>query len=577
MLRSFSLFKALIFFLLCLNAGKLVGQNGQFPSPRYRDCEIVTCGNQVIQQGQSVQLWASGVDFFQWSPVTGLSDPSSSNPVASPTVTTTYTVVGFNSGENLVYNGDFELGNVGFTSQYIYQSNLNPEGTYYLGNNAHTFHGGFTGIDHTTGTGNFMIVNGAKTANTIAWSQTINVVPNTDYAFSTWVCNLSPYSEEYLAQLQFSINGVQIGNIFKAPLNVGVWNQFYEIWNSGTATQAVITILNQNINGLGNDFGLDDISFTNLTECSSSAQLTVYVGDYLVVNDITPPLPICEGGSFSLTVPQVSGGTGWTGEWQVSASENGPFTTLNNSAIPSSYNGYYLRYAVTFQGNNYYSNVVRLTVIPKPVAFIEAEEEVLCQGESVTLHAGPSGTSGIAVGDILCTDNSFVKPSAWPVSGKTAKGIVFYIDSSGQHGWAAGLEFHSNLAWSTETVDIPTLPNITHWRDAICDFDGYSNTQKIRNFGNSTKYPAAWAVDFEHGWYLPAAGQLNILYGVMTIVNNSLTVVGGTPYPVVTGGWRGWSSSEWSYNYAIGVYEDGDVGFTTKTENYGKVREVISF
>ena len=111
MLRSFSLFKALIFFLLCSNAGKLVGQNGQFPSPRYRDCEIVTCGNQVIQPGQSVQLWASGVDFFQWSPVTGLSDPSSSNPVASPTVTTTYTVVGYNSGENLVYNGDFELGN----------------------------------------------------------------------------------------------------------------------------------------------------------------------------------------------------------------------------------------------------------------------------------------------------------------------------------------------------------------------------------------------------------------------------------------------------------------------------------
>lgn len=49
-------------------------------------------GNQTICVGQNVQLTASGGVSYAWSPATGLSNPNISNPVASPTVTTTYTV-----------------------------------------------------------------------------------------------------------------------------------------------------------------------------------------------------------------------------------------------------------------------------------------------------------------------------------------------------------------------------------------------------------------------------------------------------------------------------------------------------
>ncbi len=52
----------------------------------------------VIAPGGSVQLNATGnVTSFSWSPVTGLSDPSIPNPVATPSVTTTYIVTGSNS------------------------------------------------------------------------------------------------------------------------------------------------------------------------------------------------------------------------------------------------------------------------------------------------------------------------------------------------------------------------------------------------------------------------------------------------------------------------------------------------
>ena len=58
------------------------------------------------------------------------------------------------------------------------------------------------------------------------------------------------------------------------------------------------------------------------------------------------------------------------------------------------------------------------------------------------------------------------------------------------------------------------------------DVDGYTNTLHIRQNGNNTEYEAAYAVDFEHGWYLPAAGQVYKLYAELIKVNNTLQLVG---------------------------------------------------
>lgn len=54
--------------------------------------------DQSICNGASTQLNASGVTTFSWSPVTGLSDPNISNPVANPATTTTYTVTNTSGG-----------------------------------------------------------------------------------------------------------------------------------------------------------------------------------------------------------------------------------------------------------------------------------------------------------------------------------------------------------------------------------------------------------------------------------------------------------------------------------------------
>ena len=109
--------------------------------------------------------------------------------------TGTYSVEVATTGSNIVTNGDFELGNIGFICGYNYATNLWPEGTYWVGPNAVTVHSNFVGIDHTPAPGiNFLVINGAALPGTNVWAQTINVTPNTDYKFSTWVCSVTPTS-----------------------------------------------------------------------------------------------------------------------------------------------------------------------------------------------------------------------------------------------------------------------------------------------------------------------------------------------------------------------------------------------
>src|SRR5687767_10711010 len=62
--------------------------------------------------GVSYQLNATpGYTSYSWSPTTGLNNPSIPNPIATPSVTTTYTVTISNvvsgGGTNLIPNPDF--------------------------------------------------------------------------------------------------------------------------------------------------------------------------------------------------------------------------------------------------------------------------------------------------------------------------------------------------------------------------------------------------------------------------------------------------------------------------------------
>ncbi len=56
---------------------------------------MVTSANDTMCIGKSVNLMASGAATYTWTPAQGLNSTSISNPIASPSVTTTYRVVGY--------------------------------------------------------------------------------------------------------------------------------------------------------------------------------------------------------------------------------------------------------------------------------------------------------------------------------------------------------------------------------------------------------------------------------------------------------------------------------------------------
>jgi gliding motility-associated-like protein len=258
--------------------------------------------------------------------LTGLSEGSNEHTLTIKTV----------SNLNLIKNGDFEQDNSNFTSRYNYKSGtgssvLGLEGTYTVNTNPKLVHSAFNSMgDHTTGSGKMMIVNGADVSNISIWSQTISgIKPNTKYVFSAYLASCTPASP---AILSFSINRQKIGSTLNGAA-VGVWKQFYTEWDSGALSGDVtIEIVNQQLGTDGNDFALDDLSFSEL--CTVTANTTANVlssgftcptlllnPTYTVINGQTIPLDAVLTGSNYKVLETV-----WT-------PATSPIASLSNTTI----------------------------------------------------------------------------------------------------------------------------------------------------------------------------------------------------------------------------------------------------
>ena len=232
---------------------------------------------------------------FCWSPTTYLDNPNSPNPITSTPQNITYYFTAQVTGNNIINNGNFSNGNAGFTSDYNYTSNNTTEGQYFVGTNPRTWNASLSACtDHTSGNGNMLLINGSPAVDANVWKQTVTVIPNTNYAFSTWIQALWDPNP---AQLQFSINGNTIGNPITASLPTCTWTQFYTTWNSGNNTTAEISIVNKNTLVQGNDFALDDISFAPVTFKRDSVIITVETASVQARTDTL----ICEGAQVPLT------------------------------------------------------------------------------------------------------------------------------------------------------------------------------------------------------------------------------------------------------------------------------------
>src|SRR5690554_1724503 len=409
-----------IFILLSL---LLCGFTLQAQSP----CNInFSIGNDsTLLCGQTYTLQANqGLDNYSWS--TGSSQ-------SSITVSTsgTYTCFATQLGSELVVNGDFSAGNTGFTTGYIVGTGgtygvLSNPGTYAINTSPNNVHTHFSVCsDHTTaGVGNMMIVNGANNPGVNVWCQTINVSPNTDYQFSAWVANA--LNDVNVAQLQFSIDGVPLGNPFSTSTAACTWNQFFETWNSGANTSIDICITNLNSTGGGNDFSIDDISFRPV--CTYTDQVTVVIPP----NPIIQPGPtetICEGDNVDITVSSVSPNMtySWTPGNQIGSTINvSPTTTTTYSVVGEDANG-----CVSTP------ETVIVNVNPLPVLTFEGNDTI-CEGTAGLIKV----ISSIPQTSFIWTHNNLTIPTVTVAPTTTT---VYEVTGTSPQGCVSTAEFEMTV------------------------------------------------------------------------------------------------------------------------------------
>lgn len=274
-------------------------------------CPQVTAGNdQFVCPNTSVQLNATpGFDSYSWLPTTGLNNPNSANPIATISATTEYVVTALELGPEMVTNADFSMGNTSFTSDMIYTSLYSPC-NYYVGP---LFFGQvYPGVDDHTLTSDsmFMSMDGCVNGPTKIYEHTIlGLNPNSDYRFSFWATRAAGNQPIFETHLIGDVTGD-----FLLPIETGlfvplggnfIWDEYgITSWNSGVNSSVTIRIINQETNGYGVDFGMDDVSFRELCTSKDTIKLTLVNSSPLL--NLGNDTSLCAGGIY-----QLDAGTGF--------------------------------------------------------------------------------------------------------------------------------------------------------------------------------------------------------------------------------------------------------------------------
>ena len=446
-------------------------------------------GDTTICQGGSAQLTAGGGGAsYYWTaypPDPSLLIPQQQNPVVSPQVSTMYIVQSNIATGNLILNGTFELGVMGFNSEYVNnQTSIVAEGTYAVVNDAHTVHPNFyCNHDHTSGSGKMMAVNGAGVANVKVWYLTLNnVQPHTRYEFSTWITSLYNTNP---ALLQFSINSQLMGQPFQAYSTTCNWYQFFYIWDSDTNHQATISIVNQNTILSGNDFALDDISFATVLIYYD----TVYVDVLPQFN--SPFVAPSEACAQEPVTVEYTGNAPDTADFHwdfdggaiLSGSGPGPYEisygTAGNPTISLWVEGAGCASDTSYQA---------LAIGESPLVTVSADQTLLPYGASTTLHGAYSGGLG--------PFNYYWQPSALLTDPASLDPQTVAMEYTTSFVLAVEDQSASCTGYDTVVVEVAGGPlgiNASALPDEICP--GEQAVLTAQGLGGTGNYSYSWTSD----------------------------------------------------------------------------------
>ncbi|MFN3909419.1 MAG: hypothetical protein ACK4JX_10365, partial [Flavobacterium sp.] len=327
------------------------------------------------------------------------------------------------NGQNLIQNGDFQQGfNVGFqggqSPQYNYiasPTGITNAGNWAIGTNPFPFNtvSFITSGDHTTGTGNMMIVDGTNEGGQQRFyragtngSGVCGLTTGVTYTFSYWIRSIFTSAGGTLANigLQFNnANNIQlVSGSTTAPLTANGWQQVVYTF---TPTNACVNIemFNNNTDFVGNDFAIDDISLTPPPQPLSVTFSTNSVSCFNANDGFIAVYP--KGGTLPYTNYILSG--------PVSTSNNiGTFSNLSPGV-----------YSVTVIDSNNNSISQNNITITQPNSIGITPNQTICSGEAVNLFV--TGVSGSVTWSANPTGSGISNPNANPLNVSPAETTVF--------------------------------------------------------------------------------------------------------------------------------------------------------
>lgn len=334
--------------------------------------DVILTADTTICYGSTITLDTDGTLTNCWQPSPDIINQQQPSPVVTPLNNATYYLTAEKTGTNLVQNGDFSAGNQSFQTDLSFAATTSTAaGQYFIGTSPGTWNGVAANCrDHTTGTGNMMIVSGTNVEDAAIWKQTVSISPNTNYAFSFWLQSLTIQNP---ALLQLSINGRTVYHLLNAVPRECEWVQFYVVWNSGAFSTADLAVVNKRITP-GDYFAIDDISFAPVAIQQES--VTVVVDRPVVFTDADTT--ICAAQQVQLTASGAQ-----TYQWFPATGLTDP--AISNPVASPTASTQYIVTGTTINGCTA-TDTVEVNVFAKPAISIQADT-MICKNTSVLLWA----------------------------------------------------------------------------------------------------------------------------------------------------------------------------------------------
>ncbi len=405
------------------------------------DLETSISDNVNICNGETTQLNASGGQYYEWTPSTGLSDPTIANPIANPSSTQEYTVTITND------NGCTKQESV-LIEVNVMEVSVSENTNICTGENIELNASGGQYYQWTPSTG-LSDPNIANPIASLSSTQTYTVVISNDEGCSTQALVTIGVWEELQIDLVESVEICEGESFILSATGASEYE-----WDANEALSAT-DIPNPSVYTLSTQ--IFTVTGQNINGCSGSASVEVIVHPNPTI-EVVENVEICLGESIELSANE----DGATYIWEPAIQLSDP-NIPNPIATPESDQ----TYSLTMTTDAGCFAVAEVFVEVHEANFEVSDNQSICAGESVTLQANGANEYTWSPSESL-SDASIANPIASPEVSTTYE--VLLTDQNG--------------CTKTENITIEVFDNLMGTDNdlSIC----YDNEIQLNAFGGAT-------------------------------------------------------------------------------------------